>query len=141
MVKITSLCRGEDGADVIHRTFGLERLDAFIALYWWSDCMMPKLNSPERMPLTLATPPHWPGVALDLVIGGAAVEEAADGLARHVVDAGLTAGAYGHEALLRLHRTTKRHTPTRAADKAHARIILSCSSSFSLIYFTRFPGI
>ena len=48
------------------------------------------------------------GVALDLVIGGAAIEEAADGLARHVVDTGLTAGAYGHEALLRLHRATER---------------------------------
>ena len=50
------------------------------------------------------------GVALDLVIGCAAIEEAADGLARHVVDAGLTAGAYGHEALLRLHRTTESST-------------------------------
>ena len=34
------------------------------------------------------------GVALDLVIGGAAIEEAADGLACDIVDAGLTAGAY-----------------------------------------------
>lgn len=32
-----------------------------IALYWWSDCMMPKLNSPLRRPLTLATPPPLAG--------------------------------------------------------------------------------
>ncbi|MNG17642.1 hypothetical protein D3C84_1016420 [compost metagenome] len=49
-------------------------------------------------------------IALDLVIGGAAIEETTNGLARHVVDAGLTTGAYGHEALLRLQRTTESST-------------------------------
>ncbi len=49
------------------------------------------------------------GIALDLVIGRAAIEEAADRLARDIVDAGLAAGAYGHEALLRLYRATKRY--------------------------------
>ena len=32
-----------------------------MALYWWSDCMTPKLNSPLRRPLTLATPPPLAG--------------------------------------------------------------------------------
>ncbi len=32
-----------------------------IALYWWSDCITPKLNSPLRMPFTLATPPPLAG--------------------------------------------------------------------------------
>ncbi|MNH11670.1 hypothetical protein D3C79_711910 [compost metagenome] len=48
------------------------------------------------------------GVAFDLVIGGAAIEETADRLARHIIDTGLAAGADRHEALLRLDLTTKR---------------------------------
>ncbi|MNE94516.1 hypothetical protein D3C80_1924910 [compost metagenome] len=40
------------------------------------------------------------GVAFDLVIGGAAIEETTDRLTRHVVDPGLTAGTDRHEAFL-----------------------------------------
>ena len=103
--------QGEDGADVIHRTFGLERLDALhrlVLVVGLHDAEV-EFAGADAVDVGNAAATGR-GVALDLVIGGAAVEEAADGLARHVVDAGLTAGAYGHEALLRLHRTTKRHT-------------------------------
>ncbi len=103
--------QGEDGADVIHRTLGLERSTPFhrlVLVVGLHDAEV-ELAGADAVDVgnTAAT---GRGVALDLVIGGAAVEEAADGLARHVVDTGLTASTYGHEALLRLYRTTKRDT-------------------------------
>ncbi|MCY1407638.1 hypothetical protein D9M71_229440 [compost metagenome] len=62
----TSLCRENTARMSSIAPSAWNGASPFIALYWWSDCMMPKLNSPLRMPLTLATPPPLAG-ALHLI--------------------------------------------------------------------------
>ncbi len=100
--------QGEDGTDVVHGTFGLERGQPLHRLVLVVGLHDAEVEFAAANTVDVGdTAAAGRGVALDLMLGGTTIEEAADRLTCHIIDAGLTAGADGHEALLRLYRTTK----------------------------------
>src|SRR5690606_12299201 len=98
----------EHGTDVAHRAFGFERRGAVEGLE-----LVVGLHDAE-IEFAAANAVHvgyataaGRGVALDAVLGGAAVEETADGLTGNVIDACLAAGADGDEFFFSLCHTSQ----------------------------------
>ncbi|MNZ97460.1 hypothetical protein D3C78_1166980 [compost metagenome] len=101
--------QGEHRADVVHRAFGLERrfaLHRLVLVVGLHDAEV-EFTAADAVDVGHAAAAGR-GVALDLVLGRAAVEEPADRLAGHVVDAGLAAGADGDELVLCLNGAAQR---------------------------------
>src|SRR5690606_28698014 len=96
----------EDRTDVIHRAFVLERLEAFhrlVLMVGLHDAEV-ELAAAQAVDVGYAATAGG-GVALQIF--GVTVDEAADRLPRHVIDAGLTPSADGDELLFRVSNTIK----------------------------------
>src|SRR5690606_21284087 len=98
--------QGENGAQIIHRPFFLERRQTFHRLVLMVGLHHAEVELAAAQTVDVGhAAATGRSIALDVL--GVAVDEAADRLPRHVINARLTTGTDGYEPFLRLRHTTQ----------------------------------